>query len=566
LGGGQIVTQIFKLNHESANNLVAVLRPLISPNNTINVNPGTNALVITDYADNLQRLGRIVAALDISNATGVEVIRLQHSLASDMAPLVQKLIDSGAASAAAAAAPGQSDNGYKTTLLAETRTNSLIVRAANPARVSLVRTLIEQLDQPSASSGSGAGNGAAGNIYVVYLKNADATKLAGTLRAALTADGRGNTTGASTGTTTSPTNAFGSNTPGGNTAASQPSTGGQIQADPATNSLIITAPEPQYRQLRAVIDKLDQRRAQVYVESLIAEVSADKAAEFGVQWMSGTGTGNNTVGVLGTNFSVGGTNLLSLAAGAAAGTFTGSSAPATGLNIALGERRNGALVLGALARFIQSNGNGNVLSTPNLLTLDNEEAKIVIGQNVPFVTGQYTNNNTTGGTVNPFQTIERKDVGLTLKVKPQISENGTVKMQIFQEVSSIDTKSASTAGLITNKRSIESSVLVEDGSIVVLGGLLQDDYTNSQEKVPGLGDVPFFGNLFRSETRSRKKTNLMVFLRPVVMRDAAATESLSMDRYEQMRGNQIGGQPAPSAAVPVTGSAVMPELPAPAKR
>jgi general secretion pathway protein D len=558
LGGGQIVTQIFKLNHESANNLVAVLRPLISPNNTINVNPGTNALVITDYADNLQRLGRIVAALDVSNATGVEVIRLQHSLASDMAPLVQKLIDSGAANAAAAATPGQSDNGYKTTLVAESRTNSLIVRAANPARVSLVRTLIEQLDQPSASSA----NGAAGNIYVVYLKNADATKLAGTLRAAMTADGRVNTPGNS-GIPTTPTgNTLGSSS----TTASQPSTGGQIQADPATNSLIITAPEPQYRQLRAVIDKLDQRRAQVYVESLIAEVSADKAAEFGVQWMSGTGTGGNAVGVMGTNFSVGGTNLLSLASGASSGNFTGASSPATGLNIALGERRNGALVLGALARFIQTNGNGNVLSTPNLLTLDNEEAKIVIGQNVPFVTGQYTNNNASGGTVNPFQTIERKDVGLTLKVKPQISENGTVKMQIFQEVSSIDTKNATTAGLITNKRSIESSVLVEDGSIVVLGGLLQDDYSSSQEKVPGLGDLPFFGNLFRSESRSRKKTNLMVFLRPVVMRDAAATDSLSLDRYEQMRGTQMNSQPAPSSAVPVSGSAVMPELPAPSKR
>jgi general secretion pathway protein D len=559
LGGGQIVTQIFKLNHESANNLVAVLRPLISPNNTINVNPGTNALVITDYADNLQRLGRIVAALDVSNATGVEVIRLQHSLASDMAPLVQKLIDSGAANAAAAATPGQSDNGYKTTLVAESRTNSLIVRAANPARVSLVRTLIEQLDQPSASSA----NGAAGNIYVVYLKNADATKLAGTLRAAITAEGRVNTPGNS-GIPTAPTgNTLGSNS---STATSQPSTGGQIQADPATNSLIITAPEPQYRQLRAVIDKLDQRRAQVYVESLIAEVSADKAAEFGVQWMSGTGTGGNAVGVMGTNFSVGGTNLLSLASGASSGNFTGASSPATGLNIALGERRNGALVLGALARFIQTNGNGNVLSTPNLLTLDNEEAKIVIGQNVPFVTGQYTNNNASGGTVNPFQTIERKDVGLTLKVKPQISENGTVKMQIFQEVSSIDTKNATTAGLITNKRSIESSVLVEDGSIVVLGGLLQDDYSSSQEKVPGLGDLPFFGNLFRSESRSRKKTNLMVFLRPVVMRDAAATDSLSMDRYEQMRGTQMNSQPAPSSAVPVSGSAVMPELPASSKR
>jgi general secretion pathway protein D len=547
LGGGQIVTQIFKLNHESANNLVTVLRPLISPNNTINVNPGTNALVITDYADNLQRLGRIVAALDVANATGVEVIRLQHSLAGDMAPLVQKLIDSGAANAPAAA--GQTDNGYKTTLLAEPRSNALVVRAANAARISLVRALIEQLDQPTAN----AANGAAGNIYVVYLKNADATKLAGTLRAAMSADNRTSAISTPALSAPSPTGAPGTVS----SASSQPSTGGQIQADPSTNSLIITAPEPQYRQLRAVIDKLDQRRAQVFVESLIAEVSADKAAEFGVQWMSGTGTGGSTVGLLGTNFSVGGTNLLALAANAAAGKVEAS----TGLNIGIGQQRNGALVLGALARFIQSNGNGNVLSTPNLLTLDNEEAKIVIGQNVPFVTGQYTNNNTTGGTVNPFQTIERKDVGLTLKVRPQISENGTVKLQVFQEVSSIDVKSASTAGLITNKRSIESSVLVEDGSIVVLGGLLQDDYTNSQEKVPGLGDMPVFGNLFRSETRSRKKTNLMVFLRPVIMRDAAATESLSNSRYEQMRGSQTDSQPLPSSAVPVEGAPVMPDSP-----
>ena len=549
LGGGQIVTQIFTLNHESANNLVPVLRPLISPNNTINVNPGTNALVITDYADNLQRLGRIVAALDVANATGVEVIRLKHSMASDLAPLVQKLIDSGAANAPAAAA-GQADTGYKTTLLAEPRSNALIVRAANAARIALVRSLVDQLDQPSANA-----NGAAGNIYVVYLKNADATKLAGTLRAAMTADGR--TTG--TNLTASPIPVATNTTmPGVTGTPSQPSTGGQIQADPATNSLIITAPEPQYRQLRAVIDKLDQRRAQVFVESLIAEVSADKAAEFGVQWMSGTGTGGNTVGLLGTNFSVGGTNLLSLAANAAAGKVTAS----TGFNIGVGERRDGALVLGALARFLQTNGDANVLSTPNLLTLDNEEAKIVIGQNVPFVTGQYTNNNTTGGTVNPFQTIERKDVGLTLRVKPQISENGTVKMQIYQEVSRLDSASLSSAtGLITNKRSIESSVLVEDGSIVVLGGLLQDDYGNSQEKVPGLGDMPFFGNLFKSESRTRKKTNLMVFLRPVVMRDAAATEGLSMNRYEQMRGTQSESQPLPNGAVPVTGAPVMPELP-----
>ncbi|PUE51056.1 type II secretion system protein GspD [Limnohabitans sp. 2KL-1] len=546
-GSGQIVTQIFKLNHENANNLVPVLRPLISPNNTINVNPGTNALVITDYSDNLQRLGRIVAALDVANATGVEVIRLKHGIAGDLAPMVQRLIDSGAA-AGAPAAQGQSDTSFKTTVLSEVRTNALIVRAANPARVALVRSLVEQLDQPSAT-GAGA---ASGNIHVVYLKNADATKLATTLRAAIAGDVR-SSAGAPISTLSTPTAGSGG-TAGASTASAQPATGGQIQADPATNALIITAPEPQYRQLRSVIDMLDQRRAQVFVESLIAEVSADKAAEFGVQWMSGTGTNGSTVGLLGTNFAVGGTNLLALAANAA----TGSYAASTGLNVALGQQRNGALALGALARFLQSNGDANVLSTPNLLTLDNEEAKIVIGQNVPFITGQYTANNSNTGAVNPFQTIERKDVGLTLKVKPQISENGTVKMQIFQEVSSIDTKSASTAGPITNKRSIETHVLVDDGSIVVLGGLLQDDTNNSQEKVPGLGDIPFFGNLFKAEVRNRKKTNLMVFLRPVVVRDGAATEALSLGRYEQMRLNQQGFQPPATGPLPVTGSAVLP--------
>ena len=535
-GTGQIVTQIFKLNHENANNLVPVLRPLISPNNTINVNPGTNALIITDYSDNLQRLSRIIAALDISNATGVEVLHLKHAIASDLAPMVQRLIESGTS-----AVQGQSDNSFKTTVIPEVRTNALIVRAANTERLALVRNLVDQLDQPSAT-GPGA---ASGNIHVVYLKNADATKLAITLRAAIAGE-------AIKGTSINSSTTGGAS---GNTSISaQPSTGGQIQADLATNALIITAPEPQYRQLRNVIDMLDQRRAQVFVESLIAEVSEDKAAEFGVQWMSGTGNSGSAVGLLGTNFNVGGTNLLGLASSVSAGNPTISP----GLNIAVGQRRNGVLALGALARFLQSDGDSNVLSTPNLLTLDNEEAKIVIGQNVPFITGQFTSNNSNSGSVNPFQTIERKDVGLTLRVKPQISENGTVKMQIFQEVSSIDRRFSSTEGLITNKRTIESTVLVDDGAIVVLGGLLQDDTTNIKEKVPGLGDIPFLGNLFKSEARSRKKTNLMVFMRPVVVRDGAAAEALSLGRYEQMRLQQQGFQPQPTGSLPVAGSAVLP--------
>ena len=552
---GQIVTQIFQLNHENANNLVPILRPLISPNNTVNVNPGTNALVITDYADNLQRLGRIIAALDVANATGVEVIALKHALASDLVPMLQRLLDSGAASGAAPA-PGQSDTALKTTVMAEARSNSLIVRAANAARMALARSLIVQLDQPSASGP----NAASGNIHVVYLKNADATKLAATLRAALSAQSGPNSSIPSTTNTSMPNNpgatASGTNASFGATGG-QVSTGGQIQADPSTNALIITAPEPQYRQLRAVIDKLDARRAQVFVESLIAEVSAEKAAEFGVQWQGPVGgKGDTNIGLLGTNFRVGGANLIALAAQGASGNV----APSSGLNVGIAHNTNGTYVLGFLARFLQTTGDGNVLSTPNLLTLDNEEAKIVIGQNVPFVTGQYTNNNTNSGAVNPFQTIERRDVGLTLRVKPQISENGTVKLQIYQEVSRLDPASINSAtGLITNKRSIESSVLVEDGAIVVLGGLLQDDYGNSQERVPGLSDVPIFGNLFRAESRSRKKTNLMVFLRPVVVRDGAATGGLSLDRYEQMRGVQTQAQPGTSPGLPAMGAPILPE-------
>ena len=560
-GGGQIQTQIFKLNHETANNLVPVLRPLISPNNTINVNPGNNSLIITDYADNLQRIGTIIASLDLPNATGVEIIRLKHSIASDLAPLVSRLIDSGVAGGGVA---GQADTSFRTTLLAEPRSNSLILRAANPARLALVRTLVEKLDQGSFNPQSANKEAVSGNIYVVYLKNADATKLAATLRAALAANSIG---GAGAGSVPAPAAAPAAGNAGASGAATaalaasaQPSTGGQIQADPATNSLIITAAEPQYRQLRAVIDKLDSRRAQVFVESLIAEVNADKAAEFGIQFQGSLGKkGDGAIGLLGTNFNIGGTNIIRLATQAA----SGQAVPSAGGNFGVAARQsNGIYVLGFLARFLESSGDGNVLSTPNLLTLDNEEARIVVGRNVPFVTGQFTSNNSNSGSVNPFQTIERKDVGLTLRVKPQISEDGSVKLQVFQEVSSVDPATINSPnGPTTNKRSIETNVVVEDGAIIVLGGLLTDEYSGGAEKVPLLGDIPLLGNLFKGESRSRKKSNLMVFLRPVVVRDASSTETLSQDRYDFMRGAQQLGQPVPNIMVPISQGPVLPALP-----
>ena len=592
-GGGQIVTQIFKLNFENAANLVPVLRPLISPNNTINVNPGNNSLVITDYADNLQRLARIVAAMDVSNASDVEVIPLRNAGATDRAPLVARLIDGGSG-AAPVAAQGQADTSFKTTLIAEPRSNALILRAANPARVAQVRALVAQLDQAPAPGSSAS----TGNIHVVYLKNADATKLATTLRAAMAAmGGTGNTGGGSAGASAAPaapsgglggggtsgnmlstgsglsggsSGGLGSGSSGMGTSSTnnnQPSTGGQIQADPTTNSLIITAPEPLYRQLRAVIDKLDGRRAQVLVESLIVEVSANKLAEFGIQWQGILGKqGDGTVGVIGTNSGQAGANILgitaALATGNASSIATAAGTLGQGMNLALAPRINGQYYLGALANFLQNSGDANVLSTPNLMTLDNEEARIIIGNNVPFVTGSYAN--TTGSsTVSPFQTVERKDVGLMLKVRPQISENGTVKMAIYQEVSKIDTATLSNAnGPSTSKRSIESNVVVDDGSIIVIGGLLEDSYQQGQDKVPVMGDLPVVGNLFRSETRSRNKTNLMVFLRPIVVRDNATSDALMMDRYEAIRALQQTTQPAPSVVMKsVSGAPILPALP-----
>jgi len=597
-GGGQIQTQIFRLTHENANNLVPVLRPLISPNNTINVNPGSNSLVITDYGDNLQRLARIIAALDVSQATGMEVVRLKHAVASDLAPLVARLLESGGSAGGVApptslpgqpnqpasviaASAGGSDGGYRTTLIPEPRSNAIIVRAANPARLALARTLIEQLDQAPATRADGS----SGNIHVVYLKNADATKLAVTLRAALAALPGQNSSGGATGTaglasaaasstssTSTSSGAFSGSSsstsdglasgPSINAQANnQPSTGGQIQADPSTNSLIISAPEPVYRELRAVIDKLDQRRAQVFVESLIAEVRADKSAELGIQWQGLVGG----VGVLGTNFSTanasgGGSapNILNFAAqfyGYGEDNWRPSVAPGTGFNLAAATSR-----LGILANFLQSTGTGNVLSTPTLLTLDNEEAKIIVGQNVPFVTGSYTNTGSSSNTsVNPFQTYERKDVGLTLRVRPQISEDGTIKMVIYQEVSDVVPGTSSSAtGPTTNKRAIESSVLVNDGSVVVLGGLLEDKFYRNEDKVPLLGDVPVLGNLFRSQSRALVKTNLMVFLRPVIVRDAESTESYSLNRYDYMRRAQTVNQPPASVVEHANQAPVLP--------
>jgi general secretion pathway protein D len=546
--GNQIVTQIFRLNYESAGNLLPILRPLISPNNVINVNTGNNSLIITDYADNLKRMARLISALDVSNATDLEIYPLKYSVASDLVPVLQRLSEGGGGGA-----PGQPDSSVKTSILAESRSNSVIVRASNPAKANLIKSLIDKLDRAPAPGP----NGDAGNIYVVYLKNADAVKLATTLRAALSASAGGG--GGGGGGAPAPVAAAGPPGASAPAASAQPSTGGQIQADPSTNALIISASEPQYRQIRAVIDRLDSRRAQVFVESMIAEVNSDKAAELGIQWQGGLGkSGDTNVGVLGTN--LGANSIVAAAAALADNAKAIIGAIPKGINFGIGHKTNGVYVLGFLANWLESTNSGNVISRPNLLTLDNEEAKIVVGQNVPFITGQQLNN-TGGGTQNPFQTIERKDVGLTLRVKPQISENGTIRMTVYQEISTIEpTKRAGVADLITNKRSIESQVLVEDGGVVILGGLLEEKYNDGEQKVPGLGDIPIIGRLFKTENRSKERRELMLFLRPVVVRDADTSQALTLDRYDIMRSVETGSQPAPSFALPINEVPLLPKL------
>ncbi|MEO8135676.1 MAG: type II secretion system secretin GspD, partial [Betaproteobacteria bacterium] len=501
--------------------------------------PSTNSLIITDYADNLRRIERIIESIDQAGATEPHIVPVKYASAVDLVQTLNRLlVDTGSTIPTAANEPTQ-----RLTIMADPRTNSILLRSENPVRVLRAKSLIEQLDSPTSKTG---------NVHILYLKNADAGRIAQTLRAVMSGDTStptapaslapvSTTTTLSTGPAAAATGATAGASPFQSGASAGPITvpGATIQADLTNNALIINAPEAIYNNLRAVVEMLDVRRAQVFVEVLIVELTAEKAAEFGIQWQALSGlSSNNTQVVGGTNFGArgSGTNIID--------TATSIGAAGAGLN--LGIVRGQVFIpgigtitnLGLLARALETDANANILSTPNLLTLDNEEARVVIGQNVPFITGQYAQSGTQT-TPTPFQTIERRDVGLTLRVRPQITEGGTVRMSIFQEVSSVQELTITNAsGPITNKRSVESNVLADDGQIIVLGGLLQDSLSNGQDKVPLLGDVPVIGGLFRYDTRKRSKTNLMIFLRPTVIRDASAARSLTGDRYDYVIGEQ----------------------------
>ncbi|WP_174960057.1 type II secretion system secretin GspD [Burkholderia aenigmatica] len=565
--GDQVITQVFELHNESANNLLPVLRPLISPNNTVTAYPANNTIVVTDYADNVRRIAQIIAGVDSAAGAQVQVVPLRNANAIDLAAQLQKMLDPGAI--------GNSDATLKVSVTADPRTNSLMLRASSASRLAAAKRLVQQLDAPSAVPG---------NMHVVALRNADAVKLAKTLRGML-GKGSGNDSGSSassndansfnqnggssssgnfsTGTSGTPplpsgglggssssSSSYGGSSGGGGLGSAgllggdkdkgddnQP--GGMIQADAATNSLIITASDPVYRNLRSVIDQLDARRAQVYIEALIVELNSNTQGNLGIQWQVASGQflgGTNLAPTAGTGL---GNSIINLTTGgttATAGLAANIAGLSQGLNVGWLHNMFGVQGLGALLQYFAGVSDANVLSTPNLITLDNEEAKIVVGQNVPIATGSYSNL-TSGNTNSAFNTYDRRDVGLTLHVKPQITDGGILKLQLYTEDSAVvaGTTSAQTGPTFT-KRSIQSTILADNGEIIVLGGLMQDNYQVSNSKVPLLGDIPWIGQLFRSESKIRAKTNLMVFLRPVIISDRSTAQEVTSNRYDYIQG------------------------------
>ena len=520
----EIVTQIVTLKNVSAAQLVPMLRPLIPTYGHLAAYPGGNMLIISDRASNVNRVVRIIQRMDESGDEPIEVIPLHNAGAGDVVKIVNAL-NTGA---------GAEAGGAIVKIVADERTNSILLTGERSARLRL-KALIINMDTPMASGG---------DTQVRYLRYADAEKIADKLKGQATASAKA---------------------AGGPPAATPVSSGGSgsnvdasvtIWADVATNALIITAPPKIMKSLMGIIDKLDIRRAQVQVEAIIVEVDVNKSSNLGVQWLL-FGQGNSTVPAGVINLPGTGTSIVDLAAAALGftqGTATtgvtgvpgvvgtptiSSSTVGTGATVAVGRVVNSGVSFAALIQALRSDGSSNIISTPSLITMNNEEAEVKVTQEIPLITGSFSNTTqSVGGTSSPFQTIQREEVGTILKVTPHINEGNSVQLKIEQEDSSPGAKLTDSADISTNKRSIKTTVLIEDGGIIVLGGLMSDTVSESEDRVPGLGAIPIIGNLFKSRSGSRQKKNLVVFIRPRIMRDADATESTSESKYNEVRRSQ----------------------------
>jgi general secretion pathway protein D len=503
--GDQMVTRVVQVDNVAAAQLVPILRPLVPQQGHLAAYPATNVLIISDRAINVERIVSIIRRIDQVSDSEIEVIALEHASANEVVRVLSSL--GRATPAAAGKVPGAAGGQV---LVADERTNSVLLGGDRASRLRM-RAIISHLDTPLDSGG---------NTDVIYLRYADATKLV----TVLTGVGKIAEQGAAQ----------------GKPAASARGSF-DIQADEATNALVITAPPDIMKSLKRVISQLDIRRAQVLIEAVIAEVSGDVARELGVQWLfSGNNTGETPVGII--NFTNSGSTIGSLA-NAAVAVANGGALPDIAGNALLGfgdvSQSNSFNYVG-FVNALASDANTNLLSTPSLVTLDNEEAEIIIGSNVPFVTGSFTPDTGSGtATSNPFQTIQREDVGLTLRIKPQINEGDAMRLDIEQEVSSIADSVAGASDIVTNKRSIKTNVMVDDGQMVVLGGLIEEQIGESVQKVPLLGDIPLLGYLFKSTTADVSKKNLMVFIHPVILRNSAVTSNYTNSKYNFIRSLQV---------------------------
>ena len=495
----ELITKIIRLDHVPASQLVPILRPLVPQQGHLAAYNPTNTLIITDHAGNIERLLKIISGVDRPDSDELEIIPLKHASASELVRILNSLNTGGTAK----------DASKKVKLAADDRTNSILVTGDRASRLK-IRATISYLDTPLEDGG--------GNTHVIYLKYAKAENLVKILTGL-------KEQGAKTGIVK------GKAAPKKVTSGSVISQNAIIQGDEETNALIITADTNTVKNLRAVVRQLDIRRAQVLIEAIIAEITLNKTKALGVGLVAdGTGAANPAAI---SNFAGIDDVLLSIIGGTAL-----TSVPA-GLSVGLGGTTSSGARYGMLLTALQNDTNSNILSTPNITTLDNEEAELIVGQNIPFVTGSFTGTGSNNPS-NPFQTIERQDVGLTLKVTPQINEGDTVKMVIEQETSSV-IPGTEEIGIATRKRSIKTSVLVDDGGILVLGGLIQEEVSDSQSKVPLLGDIPVIGFLFRSQNTTKTKANLMVFLRPSILRDSKDAAFVTNEKYSYLRGVESEG-------------------------
>ena len=536
----ELVTQIVPVKHVSASELVPILRPLLPQGAQLIAHPGSNSLVISDRAGNVQRLVSIIGRIDTVSDTGVEMITLQHASAAEMARTLTQLEGKSGELPADASK-----------VMADERTNSILLSGGKSGRLRL-RALITHLDTPIATGG---------DTNVVYLHYANAKDLVPILRGvAATLTNEAPVTGKAPGAAEGAA---------GGAGASSIAT---IQAHEDNNALIISAPPAVFRSLQDVIRRLDVRRAQVLIEAVIAEVSEETANELGVQWQLPLGGANDHV-IGGTNFSSGnssaaGNNIFS-AAQNPLGVGNGFNLGYVNGTVTIGNTK--IFQLGALVTALRSNGKNDVLSTPSVMTLDNQQAVIKVGQEVPFLTGAYqttassavttgTTGTTTTGIANPFQTIQRKDVGITLTVTPHINEGDSVKLEIHQEVSSLAPPVSGASDLVTNKREVQTTVLVKDDAVLVLGGLISDSTKDNNQSVPGLGKIPLLGNLFRYRSNDHQKQNLMVFLHPRILRDAESEASVSSEKYNFIRTEQLQMREATEVITPRRDMPMLPDV------